>query len=406
MEPPKRVRQPPAAVSKHEDRLNRSGPLSSSGPRRVAAPGRSQSAASSATPRKVASPARPASQPAAAKEVSFGSTLSEIAAMSKDPDWARRMESVNKIKELVRGSLLPTERDVRRLAEHFTAQLDESHKHVFSAVLDTMCDFIVIYKEDIPVIWVRSSISRMLLKLGSEMGSATQTKVMYALELFRTSYDQGMQLFAVFKMMVDKSTPQNTKVKIAQMEFVAHLLASLTTEVLKPLIVEQQHDYRNAMQRIAVFSAEPKSAELRRVAIHVLTDMFERDPPAFGQLIMSMPADVAAGCQKVLDAEIGPEWRQQLNRGGGGRGGGSRLSHNRSSTFEFDDLINGSDDELDDADDLGLPGGYNPTAYEDAIASGSPPITNPNSRVVSPERIAEEHDNDVPRYVAPICTPG
>jgi hypothetical protein len=129
---------------------------------------------------------------------SFSEELVEILRLSKSSDWSARMQAVELLKAQIRGSSAPTDRDIAKVMTYYLRQFNEPHKKVFSGVIDTMCDFVVIFKEEISDAWFRDCLVALLLKLGAELTAPTQTKVMHCLELLRSSFLGRLQLMAVF----------------------------------------------------------------------------------------------------------------------------------------------------------------------------------------------------------------
>jgi hypothetical protein len=108
-------------------------------------------------------------------------------------------------------------------------------------------------------------------------------------------------------MKTHPSIPQNVKVRMAQMEYLALLLPKLDPETVRA--IAGTGDTAAALDRIALFCAEPKSAELRRVSIHVVLDLCEMDAEAFGDTIRAMSIGGAEQVCAVLDTQLGVSWR-------------------------------------------------------------------------------------------------
>ena len=232
----------------------------------------------------------------------------------------------------------------------------------------------------------------LLLKLGAELATPTLSKVLQCLELIRSSFSGRVQLLTVFRMIKDdgKVQPngkaiQNTKVKVAQMDYLALLLPKLDVSVLQG--VGGTADTVAAVERIVIFCNEPRSPELRRVAMHVLLDLFEIDPAAFGDTVHAMSVASAEHCGSVLDAQLGANWR---GRAGVAAvpvrepspppadalppmrqkpAGGASKKGNRNSAYGFDELAaEGSDGEAPEAPpDVG----YDPAVYAEHLSGAN-----------------------------------
>ena len=228
----------------------------------------------------------------------------------------------------------------------------------------------------------------LILKLGAELATPTQSKVLQCLELIRTSFSGRVQLLTVFRMMRDyQGVAQNTKVKVAQMDYLALLLPKLDVSVLEG--VGGTTDTVAAVERIVAFCNEPRSPELRRVAMHVLLDLFEIEPAAFGDTVNAMSAVAAEHCGSVLDGQLGANWRGRAgvaaspdpapspqadtlppmrSKPSSSSGGGAASANleKRTSAYGFDQLAaEGSDGEtLEAPPDVG----YDPAVYAEHVS--------------------------------------
>ena len=96
-----------------------------------------------------------AAVPTIAAPKTFSEDLVDVLRLSKSNSWADRLEGVNLLKAQIRGTSAPTDRDVQKVMSYYMKQFNEAHKKVFSGVIDTMCDFVVIFKEEISDAWFR-----------------------------------------------------------------------------------------------------------------------------------------------------------------------------------------------------------------------------------------------------------
>ena len=216
---------------------------------------------------------------------SFGEVYSHISQMSKSNDWAERLQAVTSLKELLRSAKTPTSREVNRVCGWFARQVrypvlhprrspcpcrsptlprfqsarthlqfNEAHNKVLMAVIDTMCDFIVIYKDEIPPNWLRDVIPGLLTKFGAGLVPKTQEKILYALELVRNSFPVETQLTNLIKLVLDPLHNHNTKVKLAVMEFTALVLPLATPNDFDATVAASPSEFRGALQKMLEFS--------------------------------------------------------------------------------------------------------------------------------------------------------
>lgn len=136
------------------------------------------------------------------------------------------------------------------LSKKKNLQFAEAHNKVFMAVIDTMCDFIVIYKDDIPPNWLRDVLPSLLTKFGAALVPKTQEKILYALELVRSSFPVEVQLAHLFKMLLDPMQNLNFKVKLAVMEYLALILPAATLTDLEAVAAASVNDFRTVVGKI------------------------------------------------------------------------------------------------------------------------------------------------------------
>lgn len=121
------------------------------------------------------------------------------------------------------------------------------------AVIDTMCDFIVIYKDDIPPNWLRDVIPGLLTKFGAGLVPKTQEKILYALELVRNNFPVETQLVNLIKLVLDPMHNHNIKVKLAVMEFIALVLPLASPNDFDALLAAGPSELRGAIQKMLDF---------------------------------------------------------------------------------------------------------------------------------------------------------
>lgn len=133
-------------------------------------------------------------------------------------------------------------------------QFNEAHNKVLMAVIDTMCDFIVIYKDDIPPNWLRDVIPSLLTKFGAALVPKTQEKILYALELVRNSFPVDTQLINLVKLVLDPLHNHNLKVKLAIMEFTALVLPLASANDLDTVVASSPSEFRGALTKMLDFA--------------------------------------------------------------------------------------------------------------------------------------------------------
>lgn len=303
-------------------------------PSRVAGRGPSSMKSSS-------SKASSSSAPAAAKTVA--EELEAIFRQSTSSDWKVRLEGISQLKSVIRGSTAPTQDEVQKIAVYFLDQFAEVHKNVYANVAEALFDFLHIFKDDISDLFVADCLVKLLAKIGSDLNPTGLKKVAAALEMLRVEFSAHMQLLAIFRMLLDKNVKPNVKVKLAQMDFIVHLIPNLELDASVWMATDNLKEFAKGTEKCVEYSNEPRSAELRSSATQVLVDLFEADPPPFGTAMQTMSEDGQIDCAKIFDQQLESGWRQRSNIEGRGS---NHLQLRHASTADFDELVaEGSDGE-------------------------------------------------------------
>lgn len=244
----------------------------------------------------------------------FGSQVNEVIEAYGSQDWAERDQAVSTLKSLLRSSRTPTESDVRKLCTLFVNMFAEPHAKVIGSCIDCLCDYIVIYKADIPESWLFDLTCGLLLKLGGNLKPTINAKILYALELIRDSFEPLDQTSVVFRLILDKKQEQNIKVKTAVLEFLALLLPRMNASHLEGAFNASPSEARAAYRLMIHHSNEPKSAELRKMATHVITEVFEMHPPLFSRILAGLPTVDADAARRLLSIHV-ENWEQMVEDG-------------------------------------------------------------------------------------------
>eukprot|EP00053_Salpingoeca_punica_P026132 m.19572 g.19572 ORF g.19572 m.19572 type:complete len:1435 (+) comp8482_c0_seq1:212-4516(+) len=269
----------------------------------------------------IASPERPTSPASvtSASGASFGDGLNNIFELCKSKDWSERLQGVSSLKGLLRSARSPSSKDMKRLWTFFIRQLSEPHNKVLAAVLDALCDFIVIFKSDCPAAWVAELLTELMNKMGADMVTTTHSKALYTLELIRDSFPVEQQLSLLFKLIVeakqnalDPRASFNNKSKVSMLEFIGLLLPRMAAENFENVYAAAATDTRTALQRVIDMANEPKSGDLRKFGCHVVTELFELHPRLFSRILSGLPLASAEAARRILSAYI-ENWEARID---------------------------------------------------------------------------------------------
>jgi hypothetical protein len=174
--------------------------------------------------------------------------------------------------------------------------LGEPHNKVFIGVIDSLKDFIVIFKSDCSPQWVADLLTELMRKMGADMLQPTEDRVLALLHYLRESFPTEQQLALMFKLIVeakhntlDPRANFNVKAKRAILEFIGFLLEDLTTESFENVFATVLLDCRHAIQKVIDMVIESKSIDLRKFGCTIVANLFELNPRLFSRILAGFP---------------------------------------------------------------------------------------------------------------------
>ncbi|EGD72568.1 hypothetical protein PTSG_00593 [Salpingoeca rosetta] len=303
---PPSVSKPPrhrlSAIAPSPSRLPRAtGPLSSSGRLSVGSPSPSVRRPGR---HSTASASRTSLRGQSENLSTFGQSFAQVVEDSKSTDWAVRLQAVQDLKDLLRSRTTPSARELNRVCSFFARQLSETHNKVFIAVVDAIAELVVIYQRDLPPGWLRDVVPSLLLKFGGGVQQKIQEKVLHLLDLIRNTFPPQLQISHLFKFLIDQTQPQNSKAKLATVEYLGGVLTFAKPRDLEAVHEMSPSEYRSAMRTIIQMTNEPKSADLRRASTSVLVMVFEVHPPLFARILAALPLAEADAARQILTVHV------------------------------------------------------------------------------------------------------
>ena len=190
--------------------------------------------------------------------------------------------------------------ELRRITDIFTKMFMDAHTKVFALFLETLCELVTSHKADL-YDWLYVLLTRLLNKLGADLLGSVIHKINRTLDIVRESFSYEEQLMVVFKFIVDQTQTPNSKVKLATLQY----LKSLVT-LVESADVPINKDSEMALAKIITWTAEPKSADIRRAAHSSLVSMFNTHTPQMSSIVSNLPQMYQDNCAEILDKQLQP----------------------------------------------------------------------------------------------------
>uniref|UniRef100_A0A8C4QR33 TOG domain-containing protein n=1 Tax=Eptatretus burgeri TaxID=7764 RepID=A0A8C4QR33_EPTBU len=173
--------------------------------------------------------------------------------------WSERKDGLHGLHSLLRSQRMLSRVELKRLCEIFTRMFADPHSKVFSMFLDTLLDFVSVYKSELQD-WLYVLLTQLLKKTGAELLGSVHVKVQRALDVTRISFPYNQQFNILMRFIVDQTQTPNLKVKVAVLRYIESL-----AQQMDPADFVNSSETRLAVSRIITWNNEPKSSDVRKV---------------------------------------------------------------------------------------------------------------------------------------------
>lgn len=272
--------------------------------------------------------------------------MNEAITCLSSSQWADRRDGLINLKNMMQSNRVFSRQELKRLCEIFSKLFQDPHTKVFMLFLDTLNEFIRVYKRDLKE-WLYVLLTRLLTKLGSESLASVYQKLCMCLEATRSSFDLDLQFKILTQFIKDLSAQtSNLKVKVAVLKYLQDIIC-----LMEAAEFHANDDLKYAVCKIVTLTAEPKSGEMRKTAQAVLVALFNLNTPEFSILLSELPKNIQETASRILRNHI----KNLSQEGGGGQqmnvsysphssahdySSGSKFKSSVSSPHHFSEFIN------------------------------------------------------------------
>ncbi|XP_027059077.1 CLIP-associating protein 1-A-like isoform X6 [Pocillopora damicornis] len=228
------------------------------------------------------------------KHLEPGNEVAEIVRLTSSNEWSDRRDGVICLQGFLLNSGVLSQIELGRIKDCLTRLFFDPHNKVYSLFLDALCDFIVVNKVDLHD-WLFVLLSRLLTKLGTDLLSSLQSKVVRVLDVIRDSFPYDLQFSILTRFITDQTQTPNLKVKIAILQYLQGLIG-----LMDPSDFTNSGETRLAVSRIITWTTEPKSADVRKESAAVIVALFELNTPEFSMMLTVLPKSFQDGATKLL----------------------------------------------------------------------------------------------------------
>lgn len=221
--------------------------------------------------------------------------LKEILTQLTSSQWSDRKDGLVNLQGYMRCGNSFSSDDIRRLTEIFSKMFTDSQSKVVSLFMDVLQFFI---KEYSPALrdWHYPLLIRLLNRQGTEVLGSHQKAIQETLFVLRSHFPLHLQFVTCCRFIMDNSQAPNMKVKVCLLEYLKDLILMMSPDMVSSLTPE----ICSAISRIITWSAEPKSADVRRMASRVIIKLYDLNSTSFTATLQSMPRAIQDRASEVL----------------------------------------------------------------------------------------------------------
>ncbi|XP_061411483.1 CLIP-associating protein 1 isoform X22 [Lethenteron reissneri] len=247
--------------------------------------------------------------------------VAELLNRCASANWTERKEGLIGLQALFKSQRTLSRVELKRLCEIFTRMFADPPSKVFSMFLETLVDFLVLYRDELHD-WLYLLLTQLLKKMGADLLGSVQTKVQRCLDVTRDSFQFDQQFNILMRFIVDQTQTPNLKVKVAVLKYIESLALQMD-----PADFVNSSETRLAVSRIITWTSEPKSSDVRKTAPGLYADetlyrscslegstdgpckkaaqavliaLFELNTPEFTMLLGALPKTFQEGATKLL----------------------------------------------------------------------------------------------------------
>ncbi|CAH8581959.1 unnamed protein product [Schistosoma bovis] len=223
------------------------------------------------------------------------SNLKEIISQLQAVQWSDRKDGLTNLQNYMRSGYPLNPDDIHCLTEIFSKMFADSQSKVVSLFMDTLQFFI---KEYNPLLrdWLYTLLIRLLYRQSHEALSSHQKAIQETLFVLRSHFPLNSQFSSCCHFIMDNAHTPNFRVKTCLLEYMKDLILMMSPD----LIANPSNEVINAIGKIISWSAEPKSADVRRMASRVVIKLFDLNSTSFSNLLQSLPRGVQDRAHEVL----------------------------------------------------------------------------------------------------------
>ncbi|OQV21602.1 CLIP-associating protein 2 [Hypsibius exemplaris] len=228
---------------------------------------------------------------------SIRDNLSEILQQLSSGNWTTKRDGLLGLQRyIVRDGLPLSHMELEHVSAIFTRMFNDPTTKVIGIFLDTLYDFVRVYKLDLGT-WLYTLLTKLLSKQGAELVPTVQTRIEKLFELIRASFPTDIQFQHLIRFITDQNQTPNVRVKAAVLTY----MITLVQNHMRPEDLRNSSASRLGLTRIINWSLDGKIPEIRKNAQQVLIVLRQLNEHEFSALLDTLDEYLRDSANKLMN---------------------------------------------------------------------------------------------------------
>lgn len=196
--------------------------------------------------------------------------------------------------------------ELQQITEVFSRLFVDTHTKVYGIFLDAVCELIVAHCAQLHN-WLYTLLTRLLIKLGSDLLGSVQQKVNKVLTIIQEYFPSELQMYSVFRYLGDSNYKPNTKTKLATLNFATQVVTSYWQAPNVPitsLIPNYIHTGARALNQVVIMAVDNRQSELKTTARRMIAALFSCDAPNTTLMLGELPKEVEHSAMAIIHSYV------------------------------------------------------------------------------------------------------
>uniref|UniRef100_A0A1L8E5Z7 Putative microtubule associated-protein orbit n=2 Tax=Nyssomyia neivai TaxID=330878 RepID=A0A1L8E5Z7_9DIPT len=209
--------------------------------------------------------------------------------------WNERKDGLVSLTQYLAEGKVLTQQQLQCVLDLFRKMFMDTHTKVYSLFLDALNEVILAHSNDLHD-WLFILLTRLFLKLGTELLGSMQGKIWKTLDLVYEYFPADLQMQSVFRILVDSAQTPNMKARLSTLKFLTKLAQTYCQAV--HFVIQRPADV--AIIKIVQASQDKKSMELRNQARHCIYALYNCNTQSMMTLVQSLPKEHQDNAKSVI----------------------------------------------------------------------------------------------------------